>query len=138
METARQSKVETARESKLSAISAHNSLLTARALSSILCISQRTVRRWVREGHFPRPTYLGPYGAPRWHPHDVIAYVQSSARRPRRSRVRKDHAGSAELAKDGRPRSHQGIPGTVSQGMVIPDAPLPDGARVEIRVTDGL
>jgi predicted DNA-binding transcriptional regulator AlpA len=126
--------MEAAPDSKVSAIRAHHSLLTAAILSSVLCISRRTVRRWVRSGHFPNPAYLGPYGAPRWHPDDVIAYLRSSEVRERRSRIRKDKAERAGSSSDGRPKSLRGIAGTVSQGVVIPDAPLPDGVRVEILV----
>jgi hypothetical protein len=94
------------------------------------------MRRWVRAGHFPRPLYLGPYGAPRWHPDDVVEYLRSSERRERRSRVPREDAGPVESGNDGRADILQEIPGTVSQGVVIPDAPLPEAVRVEIRVAD--
>jgi predicted DNA-binding transcriptional regulator AlpA len=128
--------MEATHDSRVPAIRDHKSLLTARTLSSLLCISQRTIRRWLRAGHFPKPMWVGPYGSPRWHPDDVIEYLQSTERREMRSRVRIGHAGQMESSNAGQPGSLREIPGTVSQGVVIPDAPLPEGVRVEIRLTD--
>jgi len=36
-------------------------------------VSQSTVRKWIKEGHFPKPRYLGPR-SPRWKQSEVLKW----------------------------------------------------------------
>jgi predicted DNA-binding transcriptional regulator AlpA len=63
----------------------YHSLFIAETVGSVLCVSRRTLRRWVVKGHFPQPRYVGPYGSPRWHPDDVVEYLRESGGRKRRN-----------------------------------------------------
>ena len=130
--------MEKAKPSNESALTSYHSLLTSEILSAVLGISQRTLRRWVRHGHFLPPMHIGPYGAPRWHPQDVITYLRASDGQVKQSRAQRNKAGRDVSPKETSSGTLREIPGTVSQGVVVPDAPLPEGVRVEIRVMNGL
>ena len=116
------------------AIREEHGLLTAATLSQVLCISRRTLRRWVRQGTFPPPRYIGANGnIPRWHPDEVIAHLTETDGRNRRNSG--DESDDAELPNDeARPAPDLWTSGIVRDVIVMPATPLPAGAKVEIRV----
>ena len=56
-----------------------NVLWTPQIICKLLSISRRTLRYWVKKKVLPEPLRIGPDGrVMRWHPADVIAYLQKT------------------------------------------------------------
>jgi predicted DNA-binding transcriptional regulator AlpA len=54
-------------------------LLDPKALAKLLGISVRTIRNWVRQGHFPQPLRMGPRGRMiRWTPTQIMTYLKAN------------------------------------------------------------
>jgi predicted DNA-binding transcriptional regulator AlpA len=54
-------------------------LLDQKALAKLLGISVRTIRNWVRQGHFPQPLRMGPRGRMiRWTPTQIMTYLKAN------------------------------------------------------------
>ena len=52
-------------------------LLTPQMICTVLSISRRTLRYWVRKNLFPQPLRIGPDGRLlRWHPADLADYLK--------------------------------------------------------------
>jgi predicted DNA-binding transcriptional regulator AlpA len=114
---------------------ARKRLLSASKLCNLLDISPRTLRRWVGAGAFPPPVRVGPRARTlRWNPLDVVAYLRGEDLTSAGQDALDD-----TLARPGpTPRNEATevlcIPGVVQHGVVIAADPLPEGARVEIRL----
>jgi predicted DNA-binding transcriptional regulator AlpA len=80
-----------------------STLLTPEMICTVLSISRRTLRYWVKKQVFPEPLRIGPDGRLlRWHPADLLAYLQTT-----RGRVGAQAALQelADKSRDGEPDS---------------------------------
>ena len=69
-------------------------LWTPQILCKLLSISRRTLRYWIQKKVLPEPMRIGPDGRVlRWHPADVIDYLQRTRGRVAAEKALKDLPG---------------------------------------------
>jgi hypothetical protein len=102
----------------------------------LLSISSRTLRRWVRAGVFPAPLRVGPYKAtPRWSPLVLTDFLLSK-HPPRQAEELSTKGRGDETPAQTGAAAATSIAGIVQGGVIVPDAPLPEGMRVRIQPAD--
>jgi len=110
--------------------------LSPEGICQLLSISSRTLRRWVRAGVFPPPIRVGPYKAtPRWSPLVLTDFLLSK-HPPRQTGELSSKGCDDAPARTGGAGAAGGIAGIVQGGVIVPDAPLPEGMRVQIQPAD--